>query len=224
MHARGQLFKQTQGVLYAWNARENKLVDSSSVIPSLYRAMMMTPTMKSAPGGEKKYIKLSHPRSRINNLFTLKIQVRSLCKQTCYAILPFRACLNYAVSRRKSIGGKNKRRRRREGKICKSARARELRPWVKIRQRENQKCAARLVNLSPGTRFPLVPAPPPTGQRLIYTEPERYGTRYLWCLFVCAWKIIKNMAGQGFEKKKNGARGKNCEGRERKMGWDGIKI
>lgn len=114
MYARGQLFKQTQGVLYAWNARENKLVDSSGVIPSLYRAMMMTPPttmMKSAPGGEKKYIKLSHPRSRINNLFTLKIQVRSLSKQTCYTILPFRACLNYAVSRRKSIGGKNKRRR-----------------------------------------------------------------------------------------------------------------
>lgn len=39
------------------------------------------------------------------------------------------------------------------------------------------------------------------------------------CLFVCAWRIIKNMAGQGFEKKKGGggrSLGKNWAGRRRR--------
>lgn len=58
MYTRGPVVQTNTGplVLYAWNARENKLVDSNSVIPSLYRVMMMMMmTMKS----RKKYIEYS---------------------------------------------------------------------------------------------------------------------------------------------------------------------
>lgn len=64
MYARGQLFKQTQGVLYAWNARENKLEQRDSEFISRDNDDAADDDDEIGSGwGEKIYQTLSSPIS-----------------------------------------------------------------------------------------------------------------------------------------------------------------
>lgn len=82
----------------------------------------------------------------------------------------------------KSIAGKNRRETQERGN----------RDLEQKYRGGSQKCSAAPVNLSPGIRaFSFVPG---AGS---YPTIDLHGARaryeYLWSLFVCAWKIIKNM-------------------------------
>ena len=74
--------------------------------------MMMMMMMK---WGGKIYRTSLSPRSQTNNLFTLKIRVGSVCKQTCYLYDPLSSRFNCSIERSKEIDkNRNKRGRRRK--------------------------------------------------------------------------------------------------------------
>lgn len=94
---------------------------------------------------------------------------------------------------RASISGKNKKKKRGR-KMCNSTRINEERHGTVTLNKntiQKTKTLPRLVNLSPGTHE-FLSSCLGTSQRLIYTR--RAWNKYLWSLFVCTWKIIKNMA------------------------------
>ena len=62
--------------------------------------MMMMMMMK---WGGKIYRTSLSPRSQTNNLFTLKIRVGSVCKQTCYLYDPLSLRFNCSIERSKEI-------------------------------------------------------------------------------------------------------------------------